>query len=287
MPSASTRSSGSAARSDSYRKLTFQKEIRARAEHEDAVLVSPGHPLYASVAEVMMEKLESFRGGIAPFVAPWASEAFPIHFFTFTVRGYDTHGGLENAYGELVAITDEGGALSVIGADVLHDLTPVGVVPDGVGIPGPADIAGAEDFVKVQVQHGEVQRTRSERLGQADLRRSYLSESMEAQRESLEAKWSELEERVYRGEETVTLARDQAQRKIDELDRRLKEKLAGFDNLGIAKPGPVSYLGSALVLPPPASDDPGVKAMRNDPEVEQAAMEWAMEAERAEGWDPD
>ncbi|HET7590170.1 MAG TPA: helicase-related protein [Solirubrobacterales bacterium] len=271
---------------DSYRKLTFRKEIRTRAEHEDAVLVSPGHPLYASVAEVMLEKLEPSRGGIAPFVAPWATEAFPIHFFTFTVRGFDTHGEPENAYGELVAVTDEGGELSVIGADVLHDLTPVGVVPGEEGLPDSADIARAEDFVKVHVQHTEVQRTREERLGQAELRREYLVESMKAQRERLEMKWTELDDRVYRGEETVTLARDQAQRKIDELDRRLKEKLAGFDNLGIAKPGPVGYLGSALVLPPPASDDPGVEAMRNDPEVERAAMGWAMEAERAEGWDP-
>jgi SNF2 family DNA or RNA helicase len=272
---------------DSYRKITFQKEIRSRAEHEDAVLISPGHPLYASVAEVMMERLESCQGGIALFVAPWAVEAFPIHFFTFTVRGYDAHGAPESAYGELVAVTDEGGALSVIGADVLHDLTPVGGVPDEEGFPAPADITRAEDFVKVQVQHGEVQRTRSERLDQAELRREYLVESMEAQREQLEAKWSELEERVYRGEEAATLARDQAQRKIDELNRRLKEKLAGFDNLGIAKPGPVSYLGSALVLPPSASDDPAVEAMRNDPEVERAAMKWAEEEEIAAGWEPE
>lgn len=271
---------------DSYRKLTFQKEVRARAEHEDAVLVSPGHPLYAAVSEVMMEKLEPLRGGVAAFVAPWATEAFPIHFFTFTVRGYDTQGKLESAYGELVAVSGAGGELSVMGADVLHDLTPVRATPGGEAMPAPADIARAEDFVKVQVQHPEVQRTRAQRLEQAELRRSYLVESMEAQRERLEAKWSELEDRVYRGEEAATLARDQAQRAIEDLDRRRKEKLAGFDNLGIAKPGPVSYLGSAQVSPPAASDDPGVEAMRNDPEVEQAAIEWAMESERAEGWDP-
>ncbi|GIK77426.1 MAG: helicase [Actinomycetes bacterium] len=271
---------------EGYRKLTFQKEIRSRAEHEDAVLVSPGHPLYASISEVMLEKLEAVRGGTAPFVAPWATEPFAIHLFTFTVRGYDAHGDLENAYGELVAVTEEAGEPTVIGADVLHDLTPVGLAPDDDAIPTPADIARAEDFVKVRVQHDEVQRTRTERLEQAELRRSYLVESMDAQRERLEAKWSELEDRVYRGEEAAKLARDQAQRALDELDRRRKEKLAGFDNLGIAKPGPVSYLGTALVMPPPASDDPGVEAMRNDPAVELAAMEWAMAEERAEGWEP-
>jgi len=36
-----------------YRKLTFRKEQREQAEHEDAVLCSPGHPLFAAVAEAL------------------------------------------------------------------------------------------------------------------------------------------------------------------------------------------------------------------------------------------
>jgi Domain of unknown function (DUF3883)/Helicase conserved C-terminal domain len=270
---------------ESYRKLTFQKEIRSRAEHEDAVLISPGHPLYASISEVMLEKLEVVRAGAAPFVAPWATEVFPIHFFTFTVRGYDTHGDPENAYGELVAVTREGGEPKVIGADVLHDLTPVDVGPGEDAMPTPADLQQAESYIKVQIQHDEVQSARERRLEQADLRREYLIESMDAQRERLEAKWSELEDRVYQGEHAAALARDRAQSRLDDLERRRKQKLAGFENLGIAKPGPVTYLGTALVGPP-GGDDPAVEAMQNDPGVEQAAMEWAMQAERNEGWEP-
>jgi hypothetical protein len=34
-----------------YRKLTFRKEQRDKAEHGDAVLCSPSHPLFAAVAE--------------------------------------------------------------------------------------------------------------------------------------------------------------------------------------------------------------------------------------------
>jgi uncharacterized protein DUF3883 len=53
------------------------------------------------------------------------------------------------------------------------------------------------------------------------------------------------------------------------------------------RPGPVLYLGTALVGPWPTADEPAVQAMRNDPEVEAAAMAWAMQAERDVGWDPE
>ena len=50
-----------------------------------------------------------------------------------------------------------------------------------------------------------------------------------AQREMLEAKWSELDDRVYRGEDAATLACDEAQRRLTEIERRREEKLKAFD----------------------------------------------------------
>ncbi len=52
---------------DHYLKLTFRKEVRQHAEHEDAVLLSPGHPLYAATIEVMRDRLRNSSGGAAPF----------------------------------------------------------------------------------------------------------------------------------------------------------------------------------------------------------------------------
>src|SRR5207244_1578293 len=72
---------------ETYRKLTFHKEDRQRAEHEDAVLLSPGHPLYAALSELLLEKLGYARGQAAPFVAPWVTSPFHIHFFAFAVNG--------------------------------------------------------------------------------------------------------------------------------------------------------------------------------------------------------
>jgi SNF2 family DNA or RNA helicase len=269
-----------------YRKLTFLKEERAKAQHEDAVLLSPGHPLYAATVESLLRKLGGTEQAAAPFIAPWATQPYRIDFFTYHVTGLSMSGGAEEVYAELVAVTDGPSGFELVSADVLHDLTPVDFAPRDLDPPGPEDIKRASDFVRLKVQHPVVQDKRGERLAQAELRSSYLAESMDAQRIRLEEKWSELDDRVYRGEEAARLALDQAEARLKDLDRRKSEKLAGFEQLGIVKPGPVIYLGTALIGPPPL-DDPAVDAMRNDPAVEQAAMDWAMAAEREAGWDPE
>jgi len=267
-----------------YRKLTFRKEERERPEHEDAVLLSPGHPFYAAATEVLDERLGDARGAVAYYVAPWATDAFAIHFFAYEVKGQGVTGESETAYAELVAIVVESGKPEVIGADVLHDLTPAGTTPRGAEMPEQAEIERAKDYVKVKVQNDAVREKRVERTEQAEVRRKYLLEAMDAQRKVLEEKWSELDERVYRGEEAAKLARDEAQRRRDELERRREEKLRAFDLLSVVRPGPVAYLGTALVGPAPGPEDEITDSMRNDREVEEAAMAWAMEFEERDGW---
>ena len=41
-----------------YRKVTFHKEVLDQDAHADAVLLGPGHPLYAAVDEKLNEQLE-------------------------------------------------------------------------------------------------------------------------------------------------------------------------------------------------------------------------------------
>ncbi len=270
----------------SYRKLTFLKEERARAEHEDASLLSPGHPLFAAATESLLNKLAGVEGGAAAFAAPWATEPYAIHFFAHRVAGLATSGRSEDVFAEIVAVADApGGGFELAPADVLHDLTPTDATT--LEPPDNAVIKAASDFVRLRVQHPVVVAKRAERLGQADVRAGYLNEALDAERRRFEMKWSELNDRVFRGEETARIALDAAQRRLDEIERRREEKLRGFEQLGIVKPGPVAYLGSALVGAPVAVDDAAAAAMRNDPDVELAAMDWAIQEERRAGWLPE
>ena len=270
----------------SYRKLTFLKEERARAEHEDAALLSPGHPLFAAATESLLDKLATVEGGAAAFAAPWATEPYGIHFFAHRIAGLATNGRSEDVFAEIVAVADApGGGFELAPADVLHDLTPAGETmlepPDNLVV------KAAGDFVRMRVQHPVVVAKRAERLEQAEVRARYLNQALDAERRRFELKWSELDDRVFRGEETARIALDAAQRRLDEVDRRREEKLRGFEQLGIVKPGPVAYLGSALIGPPLAVDEDAAAAMHNDPDVELAAMHWALEEERRAGWLPE
>src|SRR2546421_8582112 len=67
--------------SQEYRKLTFDKTLQQRAEHQDAILLSPGHPLFVALSEVLLADLEPVKGHAAIFVDPRASESYQVHFF--------------------------------------------------------------------------------------------------------------------------------------------------------------------------------------------------------------
>jgi hypothetical protein len=121
-----------------------------------------------------------------------------------------------------------------------------------------------------QVQLHATAEERGRRLEQAELRADYLEEAIGALRAKLEQRWAEFDERMHRGEEQYRLLRDDTERRISELERRRLAKLEGFRRLGVVRPGPVTYLGTAVV----------------HPMVEQAAMAAAMAYERAAGREP-
>jgi superfamily II DNA or RNA helicase len=270
----------------SYRKLTFLKELRSRPEHEDAVLLSPGHVLFAATSEALLRELSVVEGGAAPFIAPWATKPFPINFFTYRVHGLDMAGEPEEVFAELVAVTEGEDGMQLVGPDILHDLTPADFAPGGIEPPDGEAERRATNFVRVEVQQAVVRRRREERLAQARIRSQYLRESLDAQLERRQQKWAELDDRVYRGDESARFARDEADRQIRDLEQRRDAKLSAFEQLGIVRPGPVRYLGTALVGPWPGPDDPAVEAARNDVEVEHAAMEVARRFEEEAGWVP-
>ena len=140
-------------------------------------------------------------------------------------------------------------------ADVLHDLTPVDFAPTRLEPPdaGRASSAPATSSAR-RSSTRSCSEKRAERLAQAELRSQYLSESMDAQRERL------------RGE-VVGARRPRLPRRggRDARARRGRSRGSTSSSAGAtrssrlraarhrASPGPVGYLGTALVGPPPAS----------------------------------
>ena len=63
-----------------YRKVTFRKEDLDRDQHLDAVLVGPGHPLYAAVDERLNEMLSTVGWGGGRLRGPNADHPYRLHF---------------------------------------------------------------------------------------------------------------------------------------------------------------------------------------------------------------
>ena len=270
----------------SYRKLTFRKEHLEQDAHLDAVLMGPGHPLYAAVDEKLNERLAGLAGRAGLFVDAACQSPYRIHFFEIAIRGKDAQGNDVPLYGELVAVREDMGQFEIIPADVLHNLADHPCPPQEVE---PFDTQAASDFLKRTYQLECRARCQSERQRFARICRDYLERSFKARIAKAQERAMLLAaEAVSRPE--FKLAADEARKYVDELERARKERLDGLERLEIARTGPVRHIATAIVLSPGESAGAQLEELADepDPEVrrasEIAAEDFVVEALVAEGF---
>ncbi len=294
-----------------YRKLTFDKTLQQKEEHPDAVLLSPGHPLFAALTEVLTNDLESVQGQSAIFVDARVKENYKVHFFEVQIVSEEPvadnrQTGMGEArtqvlYATLAAILEEPQSKELASADLLHDLTPL---PTGatlfenvsVSAPDPQEIVNLERWVRIKVQFPLKQQQASERQRLLQIRREYTNTMFEEQIKRVQLRYVDLSRQVQKGNEAARLARDEADRRQKELRARHKEKLAELDRLQVVREGTVRYMGTALVVPvektslaaqlQAQSDVSPAELVRNDV-IEHTGMDFVMNYEREQGRVPE
>ena len=241
-----------------YRKLTFYKEHLEQDQHLDAVLLGPGHALYAAVDEKLRESLEGEVGRTAVYVDSMASAPYRLHFYEITVRGQSTKGEATTIHAELVAVREEiaegvpvANKFRLIPADVLIDLPehpqPPETLPE-------TDYGPVTDYVKTTVQMERRSVARDERGRYADVAHDYLKRSFDARVRAAQARVMRLKVREPK-EPEVALARQRAEQDLADLDRTRQERIAGIERLRVARHGPMRHVASCLVMPPNAAVD--------------------------------
>jgi len=227
-----------------YRKITFHKHHLEQDAHLDAVLMGPGHPLYAAVDEKLNDRLAGLNSGCGFFVDPLCSESYRIHFFEISIRGKDSKGNDVPLYGELTAIREEQGRYEMIPSDILLNLAAYPHPPRELA---PTPTQGAIDFLKSTYQLECRTRCQNERQHFARVCREYLEKSFKARIDRAQERSMLLAaEAVTRPEYKLTA--DEARKHVDELERTRQERLEGLKRLEIARTGPVRYVGTAFVL---------------------------------------
>ncbi|MGD0767478.1 MAG: helicase-related protein [Tepidisphaeraceae bacterium] len=230
-----------------YRKITFHKETLEQDQHIDAVLVGPGHPLFAAVDEKLNGALSHAVGAAALFIDAQAAAPYRLHFFEIGVKGKDSRGADVPLYAEVVAVRQEvgdAGGFEVVPADVLIDLAPH---PQPWMNIDPADPQPAADHLKSTYQLEVRQRCQQERQQFSTVVRDYLQRSFKARISKAQNTYMSLMGQVSNNPE-YKLAADEAKKHVDDLQRIKAERLAGLDRLQIARTGPVRHLATAVVL---------------------------------------
>lgn len=295
-----------------YRKLTFHKSHLDQNQHVDAVLLGPGHPLYAAVDETLNMRLASLNGMTAVYTDPGSEKPYLLHFFEFSILGQDAQGTNQTLHAELVAIREETGdtesgtgvppvdhgrdghateRFSVVPADALLDL-PLHPNPP-TAIPR-YDPAAAADFLKAGYQADRRATCRADRKRFVTVCRDYLEASFTARIRAGQNRVMALRARESASPD-IALARQRAEHDLADLQRTREERFSGLHRLELARHGPLRHLATALVLPvvrasrpwtmdgtamPPIDDlDPETKRR-----IELAAEDVVIAHENGRGW---
>jgi superfamily II DNA or RNA helicase len=277
-----------------YRKITFHKEHLEEDAHLDAVLLGPGHPLFAAVDERLCELFAPIQACQAVYVDARAEAPYRVHFFELAVRGQSTKGEAVTLHAELVAVREELGAVPnseryvAVPADVLIDLAAHPAPPASLS---PLDLQAVTDFLKTTIQMERRTACQNERRHYAQICRDYLERSFNARIRAAQDRVMSLRAREV-GSPEVALARQRAEQDLADLERSRTERLAGLDRLVIARHGPIRHLASAVVLPPSAdaaAAQIAALAEEIDPEIrrrsEKAAEDIVVAFETSRGWE--
>jgi len=279
----------------SYRKVTFHKDHLELDQHLDAVLVGPGHPLYASVDERLNEMLTGLAGSAAVFVDAASDAPYLLHLFELTIRGQNTKGEPHTLHGELVAVrenlsTEVGGSerFSVVPADILLDLPAHATPPETIDA---VDSTPAADFLKSTYQMELRARCQEDRRHFVEVCREYLDRSFNTRIRSTQDRVMSLRSREASSPE-IALARQRAENDLADLERTRRERMEGLSRLTLARHGPVRHVATAYVLPPhmTATTQQGQLAEDLDPELRRRSEKAAEDIivayeEKTRGWE--
>ena len=258
-----------------YRKIAFDKARLEEDTHVDAVLLGPGHALYATVDEKLNERLAALVGNISCYEDPLSPTAYVLHFFEIAIRSRDTKGKDVPLYGELVTVREEGGAFAVVPSDILLNLPPH---PKPPGEIEPVNPQPAADFLKTTYQLECRARCQEERQQFARIIREYLEKSFDARIKKAQERAMLLAAEVSSKPE-YKLPAEEARKQVDELQRSRNERLDGLKRLEIARTGPVRHVATAVVLPVATGETADLASLfgDRDPKTEIAAEDFVID----------
>jgi superfamily II DNA or RNA helicase len=250
---------------------------RKTADNEKLEWVTPGHPLFEAVRRhILAEGQEPLQQG-ACFYSLLHSE--PVRIDVMRARVVD---GVGDVIHERMFASElqENGAVKLQEPAVLGNLTP-GAAP--APLPALAYTPVPEGWLHETVLQPFLEEVRNDRVAELDRVAAHIRLSLTELLQKADEGIGRFADALDRGEEGAKglLAAAEA-RHADLLHRREVRKQEIERQKALTLQG-VEVLTSVLVFPHPQGDEPELRNLRPDPEVEETAMRTVMEYERSQG----
>ena len=262
-----------------YKQFVFDKEILKKLPTFD--WVTPGHPLFETVREDLLETVHGDMERGAVFYDVHRSVPARLAVYSAAIRD-----GLGRVLHRRLFIVQEefDGTLTVRQPTLLLDLVPA---PKGTPVPVEtgADRNSIEHFLVQQALAPFLAEVTAQREKEIQTVTRHLELSLNELIHRQNLKLADLIEAQQNGDTSPLLAANtkQAEDRLDELNGRLEGRKRELQKERNCTINEIQRQASAWVLPHPDRATPGLAAMVRDDEIERIAVDAVIAYERARG----
>ncbi|TAL70494.1 MAG: DUF3883 domain-containing protein [Bacteroidetes bacterium] len=265
-----------------YSKITFDKKYLP----EDPTLewVTPGHPLFETVREDVVQKFtEELRNG-AVFYDIHKKEPARLDVFTASI-----HDGRGNVLQRrlFVAETSINGDISVKQPTIFLDIIPAkeeSNLPDDSLLP---DKNSVEQFLIENPLKSLLEEITANREKEIVIIKNHVQISLNELINCENIRFAELYERIEKGDSSAGTkqALSNSEDKLEVLNHRLEKRLSELEMERNCTISDVQHIGRAWILPHPERQTPEIQNMVRDDEIEKFAIDFVIKYEEQRGWE--
>lgn len=264
-----------------YKQIVFDKNLLVDDPANE--WVTPGHPLFESVREEALERVNADLNRGAVFFDLNRKEPVRLDVFSAAIkdgRGNVLHRRL------FVVETASDGSMSIKQPTVFLDLM---VAPKDTAAPGHDSLPARQQVEQVLVEKAlqgflnEIAAQRSKEIATIE-RHVEISLNELINRQNI--RLAELVQRKESGDKDPLVAANikTTEDRIDELNGRLERRRQELQQERHCTISDITHHGIAWVLPHPDRTSPDIAPMVKDDEIEQIAIQEAIKYEEARGW---
>jgi Domain of unknown function (DUF3883)/Helicase conserved C-terminal domain len=264
-----------------YAKVAFDKEYLKKEPTLE--WVTPGHPLFETVREDVLERVHPHLERGAVFYDIHRAGQYVLDVFAASVK--DGHGNTLHRR-LFVVETNGSGQMTVRQPTLFLDITPAAtdvLPPENVAIP---DRGAAERFLYEEALQQWLHESSMQREHEIDLVSRHVEISLNALIDRQQHQLADYLDRKIEGQTVTGLDGliAQTEQHIDDLNNRLESRRQALEKERHCTIGDIRQIGRALVFPHPERENPQIKPMVRDEEIERVAIEMAKRHEEARGF---